>query len=79
MQTAAEYSWKTGCGREECKAQSVVNTHSDGANGEIVSESWMRVQLTSHSHHDANTHTLSKHSLNTHITMLTFTLTLTIR
>ena len=57
MQTAAEYSWKTGCGREECKAQSVVNTHSDGANGEIVSESWMRVQLTSHSHHDANTQT----------------------
>ena len=57
MQTAAEYTWKAGCGREECKVQSVGNTHSDDANGESVSEVWMRVQLTAHSSHDANTHT----------------------
>ena len=49
---------KTGCGREECKAQSVGNTHSDDANGESVSEIFMRVQLKSCSHRDANTHTL---------------------
>ena len=92
VQTAAEYAQKTGCGREECKAQSVGNTHGDDANGEFVSKIFMRVRLTSRSHCDANTNTLNvltSHShcnANTHITItsheadthaLTLTLTLT--
>ena len=58
MQTTAEYVKKTGCGRKSAQ-RSVGITHSDDANGESVGEIFMRVQLKSRSHCDANTHTLN--------------------
>ena len=66
---------KTGFGREECKARSVGITHSDDVNGESICEIFRRECNKSHSHRDANTHSLNvltSHShcdAKTHITI----------